>query len=217
MTAAIKRIFKWGASQELVPVKVYQALSTVAGLQKGRTDAVESPPIAPVADELVDASLPYLPEIIADMVRLQRLTGCRPGEVCILRPVDVDTTGDVWIYRPASHKTQYRGRERMIYIGPKGQDVLCPYLDRDAAEYCFSPIDSERRLEALHAKRKTPISYGNRPGTNRKRKPKKQPREFYSSNTYRQAIHRAIDKANKDRSKQSAEMGVAFSSVSRHG
>jgi hypothetical protein len=44
--------------------------------------APELPPVRPVDDEVVEATLPYLPEIVADMVRLQRLTGARPGEVC---------------------------------------------------------------------------------------------------------------------------------------
>ena len=55
------------------------------------------------------------------MVRFQRLTGARPGEVCQLRPVDVDRSGDVWEYRPESHKTEHHGRERIIYIGPQAQ------------------------------------------------------------------------------------------------
>ena len=35
----IKRLFKWGVSQQLVPVAVYQALLTVPGVPKGRTKA----------------------------------------------------------------------------------------------------------------------------------------------------------------------------------
>jgi integrase len=121
-----------------------------------------------VGNEVVDATLPHLPEVVADMVRLQRVTGCRPAEVCLVRPCDVDTSGDVWIYRPESHKTEHHGRARIICIGPKGQDVLCPYLLQHEGSYCFSPIDSERkRLAALHARRRTPFSCGNRPGTNR--------------------------------------------------
>ena len=34
----VKRIFKWAVSEQLAPVANYQAISTVAGLQKGRTD-----------------------------------------------------------------------------------------------------------------------------------------------------------------------------------
>ncbi len=39
----IRRVFKWGASQELVPVTVYHALATVPGLKKGRTPARWTP------------------------------------------------------------------------------------------------------------------------------------------------------------------------------
>ena len=89
---------------------------------------------------MVDATLPYLPVVVADMVRFQRLTGARPGEVCQLRPCDVERGGEVWQYRPESHKTQHHGRERIIYIGPQAQDVLRPYLLRDAQAHCFQPV-----------------------------------------------------------------------------
>jgi integrase len=91
----IRRIFKWGVSQELIPETVYRALATVSGLKRGRTEAREPDPVGPVADTVVDATLPHLPVVIADMVRLERLTGCRPAEVCSIRPCDVDTSGNV--------------------------------------------------------------------------------------------------------------------------
>src|SRR5262245_507711 len=56
----VKHVFKWAVSEQLVPGDVYQALATVAGLQKGRTEAPEPDPVGPVADESVDAALPYL-------------------------------------------------------------------------------------------------------------------------------------------------------------
>ena len=43
------------------------------------------------------------------MIQLQRLTGMRPGEVVIMRTADIDTTGSVWHYLPASHKTEHHG------------------------------------------------------------------------------------------------------------
>jgi hypothetical protein len=108
----------------------------------------------------------------------------------------VDRTGEVWIYRPESHKTQHHGRARTILIGPKAQGVLLRYLDRDAATYCFRPVDGEaKRRAAEHEARKTPMSCGNHPGTNRKRKPRKAPGEFYVTDAYRRAITRACDKA----------------------
>lgn len=121
----IRRIFKWGVAQELVPADVYQALMCVSGLRKGRTPAPETTPIGPVDEAVVDATLPALSAIVADMVQFQRLTGARPGEVCILRPCDIDRSDDsVWVYTPASHKTEHHGRGRAIYVGPKAQTLL---------------------------------------------------------------------------------------------
>lgn len=192
----IVRMFSWGVSQELVRPDVAAALREVKGLHKGRTEARETDPVKPVDDSLVNATLEVLPPIVADMVRLQRLTGCRPEEVCAIRPCDVDTTGPVWAYRPASHKTQHAGRERVIFIGPRGQAILRPYLLRGKEEYCFCPKDSERKRRAeAHANRSTPASYGNRPGTNRKSKPKRKPGACYTTPSYRRAIARGCELA----------------------
>ena len=168
----------------------------------------------PVADSVVEATLPWLPSVVADMVRFQRLTGCRPGEVCQLRPCDVDTAAEVWLYKPASHKTQHHGRERFIFIGPQAQDILRPYLLREKESLCFQPADSERkRLAVVHEARTTPLSYGNRPGTNRKRSPKWKPGQRYDKNAYCRAVRRAVDRANKSRLEEAEKAGIEASTV----
>ena len=55
----IRRMFKWGVENEVVPVTVYQALQAVDGLKKGRSLARESRPVFPVRDEVVTATLPH--------------------------------------------------------------------------------------------------------------------------------------------------------------
>jgi integrase len=192
----IKRAFKWGVSEQLLPPTVYQALTTVEGLRKGRSAARDGGPVQPVDDETVQKTLEHLPTVVAGMVRFQRLTGVRPGELCIVRPMDVERSGDVWEYRPESHKTEHCSRHRVIFIGPRGQDVLRPYLLREATAYCFSPAESEKKRRAqMHEKRKMPLSRGNRPGTNRKTKPKRQPADRYTADSYRRAVHRACKRA----------------------
>jgi integrase len=148
----IKRVFKWATSEELVSPTVYQALATVSAIKFGRTEAYELEPIGPVDSATVEATLAYLSPVVGAMVRLQLLTGMRPGEVCIVRPRDVDRSGDVWQYRPGRHKTEHHGRKRLIYIGPQAQEVLAPYLEREPEAYCFSPRES---LLWWHAKRRT--------------------------------------------------------------
>jgi integrase len=44
------------------------------------------------------ATIEHLPDVVADMVQLQRLTGARPGEICDIRPGDINRKGDVWEY-----------------------------------------------------------------------------------------------------------------------
>jgi integrase len=115
----VVRIFSWAESKEMVPKGHTAALREVPGLHQGRTTARETAPVLPVADEIVQQTLPHMPEIVSDMVRLQRMTGARPEEVCTIRPCDIDMTADVWAYVPPSHKTQHHGKRRVVFIGPR--------------------------------------------------------------------------------------------------
>ncbi|MGO9109642.1 MAG: tyrosine-type recombinase/integrase [Thermoguttaceae bacterium] len=209
LMAIVPRVFKWAAAEELVPAAVYHALRTVDGLKKGRTKAREPKPVMPVEESLVEATLPHLPKIVADMVRFERLTGCRPSEVCQLRPGDIDRTRPVWAYRPGSHKTEHHDRERVIFIGPKAQEVILPYLLRDTVAYCFSPAESVRGMrDARRTARKTPLHYGNRPGTNRKARPQRTPKLQYTKDSYARAIRRGVTKANKAILEEAKKAGV---------
>jgi hypothetical protein len=133
----VQLMFRWAASKEMVPASVPAALGTVAGLRRGA--ARESEPVEPVADELVDATLPHLPPPVKAMVQLQRLTGARGGELFPLRTCDIDMTGDVWKYRPEHHKTAHHDHDRVIFFGPQAQEVLRPFLRTDLQAYLFQP------------------------------------------------------------------------------
>jgi integrase len=92
------------------------------------------------------------------MIELQRLTGMRSGEVATMRGCDLDTTGRVWVYTPASHKTEHRGHERPIHLGPRAQEIVRPFLRTDLRAYLFSPAEAEaERFESLRVNRKTPV------------------------------------------------------------
>ena len=196
LAAKLVRMVKWAVGKELAPAGVYQALAAVPGLRRGKTAARETERVQPVDDATVDATLPHLSRVVADMVRFQRLTGARPGEVCDLRPGDIDRTGEVWLYRPREHKTEHHGRERTIYVGPRAQAVLARYLFREPDAFCFSPAEAvaERRA-AASAARKTPLSCGNRPGSNRRNRPRKAAGDRYDSRAYFAAVRYACERA----------------------
>ena len=170
----IRRIVKWGVENELVRPDVLAALKCVAGLRYGKSGARETEPIKPAADWAVDATLACCSPQVAAMVQLQRVTGMRSGEVCRMRTADINTQGTVWTYAPAKHKTLYRGHVRIVYLGPKAQAIVREWLRADLEAFLFQPAEAEIwRRDQRHAKRATPLSCGNRPGTNRKAKPRK--------------------------------------------
>jgi len=194
------RIVKWSVAAGMMPTENYVAIKCVDPLKRGRTEATEAEPIKPVAVELVKATYPHLTKVVADMVRFQMLSGCRPGEVVKITPGMIDRTAKVWTIKLTEHKTAYRGKSRTIYVGPKAQKVLAPYLLRSPDAPCFSPRESEeQRRQAAHEKRKTKMSCGNRPGTNRiARKPRKAPSESYTTGTYARSILYACKRAELD-------------------
>ncbi len=199
IVTAVRRLFKWAASQELIPVSVSDALATVDPLLANRTTAPELPPVKPVADDVLEATIAHLPKVVADMARLHRLTGARPSELCCMRPCDVDRTdSEVWEYRPEMHKNTWRGEERVIHIGPKAQAILEPYLRRPADAFCFSPRESETaRHREQRARRKSPVQPSQR---NRRRKnPKRPAGDHYTRDSYRRAIQRAAEKAGVEK------------------
>ncbi len=199
INSRVRRIvaaFKWAAAKEMIPSTTHHSLTMVSGLRMGRTKAAEPKPVKPVNDATVDATLPHLPAVVADMVQLQRLTGMRPGEVCAMRPCDLDRTGDVWTYTPATHKTQHHGKTRTVFIGERGQAILLRYLARRSDAYCFSPADSEAKRRAeRHAARITPLSCGDRPGTNVKASPLRTVGDHYTKDSYGRAVARACELA----------------------
>jgi integrase len=103
---------------------VWQALVAVRGLKKGRSEARETEPVRPVDDAMIDAVLPHLPPVVADMLRLQQLTGMRSGEVCQMRPADIDRSASEWTYTPMTHKTERHGRDRVIFLGQRAQAIV---------------------------------------------------------------------------------------------
>jgi integrase len=129
------------------------------------------------------------------MIQLQDLTGMRPGEVMSLRTGDLDRSGDVWVYRPARHKTQDKGFSRAIPIGPRARAVLEPWLKADPTALVFSPAEAVaiRNAEARRSRRSpmTPSQAARRP----KARPRRKPRDRYDKRTYHTAIERACDRA----------------------
>jgi len=189
-------MWKWAASEELIPASAYHSLTVVAGLQKGRTVARETEPIGPVDDATVDATKAHLNRHVCGLIEFQRWTGCRPGEACNLKRCDIDMGGEVWLYRPTLHKTSYRGKPRTIAIGPHGQKMLAEFFTENPDDFLFSPARAIQELNAVRsANRKTPLYPSHRKHNKARRKvlPKRAPAAGYTHTSYSQAVARACE------------------------
>jgi integrase len=195
----IRRIFKWAVAEELVPPSVYQALAAVSGLQRGRTPARESESVGPVDDAVVDATLVHLNRHVRGLVEFQRLTGCRPGEAMALRRCDIDMSGAIWLYKPETHKTEWKGKTRTIAIGPKGQALLKQFLTFNSADHLFSPKGAVEELCAERSARRQTPRYPSHMARNESKrvgeKRRRPPRNRYERQSYLTAIERACDRA----------------------
>lgn len=194
------RAFKLASENEKLPPENYLSMRSVESLKKGKTNAHETTPILPVDVGIVDTTLQHLNSIVGDMVRIQLLTGMRPGEVCQLKPVDIDRSDNIWVFKPKQHKNEHRGHSRAVCLGEQAQVILRPYLVRAADSYCFVPVEAtdEMRVRRNNA-RVTADGRGNCVGDNRKSNPKIRPGGQYSTASYRRAIHRACDASGIER------------------
>lgn len=186
-----RMIFRWAESVELAPAGKWHQLRSLAGLTTGKTAAKDQRRKTGVPDWVVERTIPHLSGTVAAMVRFQRLTGCRPQDVCALRWSDIDRTGDVWVFRPPGHKTAHRGHTREVYIGPQAQAVILPLVaGREDQPAVFSPRVAwgERRAK-IAGGRKGYVPKG----------PPLAVRPWYDTMSYLRAVERGIARANEGR------------------
>jgi integrase len=184
----IRRCFRWAASHELISASIVESLRSVEPLQKGRSAARDPKGIEPVPIEQVEATLPFLSRSVAAMVRIQLLTGCRVSEVLAIRGCVLIRGEPTWEYRPPSHKNAWRGKRRVIPLGPKVQAILQEFLKSDLTAYLFDLRESVRTHHALRSQsrksRPTPSELNRRcrgkPGQNRS--------DHYDRRTYRRRL-----------------------------
>jgi integrase len=192
----IGQVLRWAVSEGKIPAAIADAVGMVQGLRKGKTDLRETEDVEPVPQAMVDATLPHLSFVVADMVRLQLACGARPGEICQLCPGMVKKVDDHWEVELSEHKNSWRGKSRTIYLTAEAYGILEKYLDRPDDHYCFCPREAVRqKLFERFQRRVTPMNQGNKPGSKKKRNPNWRPGDCYSTDSYRRAIHRACELA----------------------
>lgn len=136
----LRRIFRWGVSVEVVPVKIVTALETLEGLREGDSAAPDLPPRQDVPQEHIDLIKTTLRKRTRDIVDLLLFTGARPGELLSVTTRIIDTSGPIWTAELVRHKNRWRGQSRTLYFGPRAQRILAEYLKPDEPDARLFPI-----------------------------------------------------------------------------
>lgn len=140
-------IFRWGVESELVEPTVLLALREVKPLLRGKTPAKDNKPKPPVEWEIVQKTLPHLTRHAAALVQVIWYTGARPGEMCKLRPCDLDMSRPEWLYEPEEHKTAMYEKVKVIWFGKQAQAVLKPLLEKcGPTQIIFSTAGEPRAM-----------------------------------------------------------------------
>lgn len=204
----IKRFFRWAASEELVDPTMHHKLLCIRGLACGEHGAVEPDPVRPATPASIRGVLPFLSPIIRDMVQLQYLCGMRPGEVCLMRPADIDQRNDIWLYRPHRHKNAWRNKVLVKAIPLTAQEILAQRLGGRAPEqYLFSPQEAvQQEIDGRPKReRKTKLYPSEAARVERekerasRRVRRKQPGIHYTVGSYSKAVKKGFARAAKQR------------------
>lgn len=125
----VKKIFKWAASEELIPIETFQALATVDGLRRGREGAVESPKRKPVPWEDVETIVKELHEPVRTMVLFHWHTGVRSQSVVQAHSEQFEIDQDGMLIWHPRHKTEHLDKTVRIPLGPKARDLISGRLE----------------------------------------------------------------------------------------
>jgi len=165
----VKQLFRWLVRKEIAAKDAAHALESVPALKYG--EARDNKKRRPVSFEHFIRTVKHATGQVRGMLLLQWLTGARADSVCQARPEQFDTTVTPWIWKPR-HKTESRGHDLELFIGPKCRRVLRKFFaECGPDEYLFSP----RRLDRVSHRF----------------------RVRYFTGSYNQSIAKAIGRANK--------------------
>ena len=193
----VKFMLGWALDEALIPAAVKAELTQVKCVKRGRSAAPERPPVRPVDDATIATTVAKMMPNTADMVRVHRLTGMRPCELCALRWSMIDTSRLPWVYRvpPEVNKNEWRGelgQPRVVCIGPKARAILERH--KDGGDVPFSPVRAMAEyIAARHAARVTPF-YGQKKNAPTPHVPRVLG-ECWNANAYTKTIHAACGRA----------------------
>ena len=197
-TRRIISLFKWGVWKELCKESTWQRLTVIPPYKKGEPGTFEGRKRKPVPDDILIRTIKYAVPTEAAMIKVHRLTGARPGEICNLTVGAVDLQGGKILL--TEHKTKAHVGEREVDLRPEAREIIAPYLvGKKPNDAVFSPrqVMAERFAEK-RANRNTKITPSQAERERQRAEtPKSRVGESYNPKSYYRMVERLIARANK--------------------
>lgn len=203
-------IIEWGVGRNIVKhetlIGIRKELKMLKIGDEGAKDNIKR---EAVKKEELEKVVNISTAVIGDMLKLVWCTGMRPYEVCEMRPYDLlRRDPECWLYIPGrdhtpvgNHKTMRFGKIKVIPLAGECIDILSKRINNfNSREYIFNPQDSVAEYREIRRKnRNTPLSCGNKSGSNKKKNPKRKPGAKYSSDSFNKAFERGCKRAGVEK------------------
>lgn len=125
----LRGLFRWFERKRLAPPGTVERLGLLEGLSPSDVRVPRRPRRRPCTWDDLDLVASHSPASVAGILRLMWWCGCRTGEARRMTAGEVERVGEVWLWRPARHKTAHLGHERVIVLGPNAREVIGTRLD----------------------------------------------------------------------------------------
>lgn len=204
--ATVRRALKWLRRNNDPTGKPWLTRDQFADIQEVETlkqseagDRPRKKPKRAVTAAEVELTAAHACPTIAAMMRLQLLTGARPGEVCRIRWQDIDKTPVVvanttcWTWYVDGAKTAHHGHETSYPLTPAAQGILEAFNGLPTS-YLFSPARAAaERSAAARAARTT--KHTKQTEDRDRRQKRRTYRPCYDSASYGAAVGSAVQRA----------------------
>lgn len=138
----IRGLVRWWERKRMAPAGTLAGLDLLEPLAPSDHRVRRAPRRRPCTWEALSAVVEHSPPSVRGLLLVMWWTGCRTGEARRMKAGEIEQlAADVWLFRPARHKTRHLDHERIIPLGPGAREVVAPRLaDRGPDEYLWPAI-----------------------------------------------------------------------------
>ena len=133
----LKKVARWLVQKNWIDVSCYHRLQLFSVPRAGAFGIRESEHRVPVDMDFAHGVLRHIRnDTFRDIMELIYISGMRPKEACDLHVTHLNTSryDGVWTYWPHAHKNSHRNKNRVIFFGPRCQEILNRHLSKRRLE-----------------------------------------------------------------------------------